>query len=279
MYCKHCGKQIADDSCFCQYCGGGVTDESLLKENDDEIPANKEFVPEESASEILIIKKSNPIQVEILEKKTDNSSSIANEMIGNLKMVGIALGIFLAYMIGFVLIHAKDAKPLEDYNHWGESCYDPTSISGPQMLLWQQHYAKNVSMAPNYKNIRKNISGYSNLKDISCANNFEPISAVDYSFIMGMNGEEALSYANREAKEKDLPQSLLEQLESAAKRDAEQDQQEINDEISGIRRNAFKEDVKKNAIYVAIISFVVMILGRYFIKVVKWVNANKTRQE
>lgn len=22
MYCKHCGKQIADDSSFCQYCGG-----------------------------------------------------------------------------------------------------------------------------------------------------------------------------------------------------------------------------------------------------------------
>lgn len=24
MYCKHCGKQIADDSAFCQYCGGKV---------------------------------------------------------------------------------------------------------------------------------------------------------------------------------------------------------------------------------------------------------------
>ncbi|MFW5573382.1 MAG: zinc-ribbon domain-containing protein [Prevotella sp.] len=24
MYCKHCGKQIADDSTFCQYCGGKV---------------------------------------------------------------------------------------------------------------------------------------------------------------------------------------------------------------------------------------------------------------
>lgn len=22
MFCKHCGKQIADDSTFCQYCGG-----------------------------------------------------------------------------------------------------------------------------------------------------------------------------------------------------------------------------------------------------------------
>lgn len=22
MYCKHCGKEIADDSKFCQHCGG-----------------------------------------------------------------------------------------------------------------------------------------------------------------------------------------------------------------------------------------------------------------
>lgn len=26
MYCKHCGKQIADDSKFCQYCGGNQED-------------------------------------------------------------------------------------------------------------------------------------------------------------------------------------------------------------------------------------------------------------
>ena len=27
MYCKHCGKQIADDSSFCQYYGEKVIDE------------------------------------------------------------------------------------------------------------------------------------------------------------------------------------------------------------------------------------------------------------
>ena len=26
MYCKHCGKQIADDSCFCKYCGKDVSE-------------------------------------------------------------------------------------------------------------------------------------------------------------------------------------------------------------------------------------------------------------
>ena len=40
---------------------------------------------------------------------------------------------------------------------------------------------------------------------------------------------------------------------------------------------AFEEDLKKNATYASIISLLVMILGRYFVKSVKWVNVNKTK--
>lgn len=31
MYCKHCGKQIADDSVFCQHCGESQTKEEPIK--------------------------------------------------------------------------------------------------------------------------------------------------------------------------------------------------------------------------------------------------------
>lgn len=52
MYCKHCGKQIADDSKFCQHCGGNLEDiittsttevasESPSKEKVVEIPTIK----------------------------------------------------------------------------------------------------------------------------------------------------------------------------------------------------------------------------------------------
>ena len=34
MYCKHCGKPIADDSSFCQYCGSKV-DSCLIQKNDN----------------------------------------------------------------------------------------------------------------------------------------------------------------------------------------------------------------------------------------------------
>lgn len=278
MYCKHCGKQIADDSSFCQYCGGKVTDESLLQESSTILPANNENNSEESTPEVIIATKgANPIQVEVSKKGKDNNSTIANEIVGNLKMAGIALCIFLVYMMGFVLIHLKDAKPLDENSYWGESCYDPATMSSSQMFHWQQHYAKKVCMAPNYKTKRNNVHGSSSdFENLVFANSFEPINAADYSLIMGMNGEEALSYANREAKEKELPQSLLEQYEEEAKKDAEQDRQSFNDEISSIRKYAYEEDLKNNAIYAAIISLLVMILGRYFVKSVKWVNANKT---
>lgn len=278
MYCKHCGKQIADDSSFCQYCGGKVTDESLLQESSTILPANNENNSEESTPEVIIATKgANPIQVEVSKKGKDNNSNIANEIVGNLKMAGIALCIFFVYMMGVVLIHSKDAKPLDENSYWGESCYDPATMSSSQMFHWQQHYAKKVCMAPNYKTKRNNVHGSSSdFENLVFANSFEPINAADYSLIMGMNGEEALSYANREAKEKELPQSLLEQYEEEAKKDAEQDRQSFNDEISSIRKYAYEEDLKNNAIYAAIISLLVMILGRYFVKSVKWVNANKT---
>ena len=91
MYCKHCGKQIADDSSFCQYCGEMVIDESLLRESSTTLPANNKNISEAGTSEVIIVtKEANPIQVEVSQKGKDNSSTIANEIVGNLKMVGIA---------------------------------------------------------------------------------------------------------------------------------------------------------------------------------------------
>lgn len=277
MYCKHCGKQIADDSYFCQYCGGKVMEEPLSQESSTVLPANSDNESEESISEVIIAtKEANLIQVEVSQKGKDNSSAIANEIVGNIKMAGIALCIFLVYMIGFVLIHSKDARTLDNNSFWGESCYDPATMSTNQMFQWQQHYAMKVCMAPNYKK-RKNVhTPSSDFENMVLATSFEPINAVDYSLIMGMNGEEALSYANIEAKKKELPQSLLDQYKEDAKKGAEQDRQSFNDEISSIRKYAYEKDLKKNATYAAIISFLVMILGRYFVKSVKWVNANKT---
>lgn len=34
MYCKHCGKQITEDSSYCQYCGGKQDDSSTFGNKD-----------------------------------------------------------------------------------------------------------------------------------------------------------------------------------------------------------------------------------------------------
>ncbi len=271
MYCKHCGKQISDDSTFCQYCGDKVDtmfiDETTERINSTSTPNTEDKSVENALEVVKSTKEESPIQVEVSRKGKNINSTIANEIVGNLKMVGIALCIFAFYMIGFMLIHSKDAKPLDENGYWGESCYDPLYMSSSKIFIWQQHYAMKIYLAPKYQRNGNNVrDNYVSLKQISAASHLAE----------GMNAEQALSYANQEAKEKGLPQSLLKQYEEEAKKDAQRDKESFNDEISRIRKYAYKDDLKKNATYAAIISLLVMILGRYIMKLFKWVDNNRT---
>ena len=144
MYCKHCGKQIADDSSFCQYCGGKVMDESLSQESNTDLPTNSENNLIENTPKVAIVTKvTNPIQVEVSLKGKNNSSAIANEIVGNLKMVGIAAIIVFIYLICFISIHTKDIKHYDYETHtsfYGESCYDPSYLTGNWKFHWEEHY-------------------------------------------------------------------------------------------------------------------------------------------
>ncbi len=45
MYCKHCGKQIADDSTFCQFCGGKLDNSSTgLKDTPCDNSFDREYI-------------------------------------------------------------------------------------------------------------------------------------------------------------------------------------------------------------------------------------------
>ncbi len=67
MYCKHCGKEIADDSKFCQHCGGILIEESQdlnsLRTTDE---TNKESTEIEPKEAIVEIKK-------LADEKTSNN--------------------------------------------------------------------------------------------------------------------------------------------------------------------------------------------------------------
>ena len=148
MYCRKCGKQIADDSLFCQYCGGKVS--TILEENGAShndctiVTANNESRLNEQNNECIIeTKKANPIQVEVSKKTSNNKSVIANEFVGNLKMIGLAFVLFSVYMLFFILRHQKDITSYDYETHisyFGESCYDPSYIEGNWKFNWEQHY-------------------------------------------------------------------------------------------------------------------------------------------
>jgi len=64
MYCKYCGKQIADDSKFCRYCGTNHVDVSLVKDNlnvSQSIETNAETV-EPSNDDVMEVASDNTEQ-------------------------------------------------------------------------------------------------------------------------------------------------------------------------------------------------------------------------
>ena len=128
MYCKHCGKEISDDSKFCRYCGGNLVEEQVeegtivSKTNETETEIVESFIDDvivvspDNAEQII---SSEPIVEEKLEGETtsiasdDNTtdrekSNKADEINSNasitdskiMKILGIASGVILWVILG-----------------------------------------------------------------------------------------------------------------------------------------------------------------------------------
>ena len=282
MYCKHCGKQIADDSTFCQHCGGKVIEVSSSEVNSGVSQANNE--QSESAQEVVVAtKEANPIQVEISKKGKDNSSTIANEIVGNLKMVGISAALFAVYMIGFMLIHQKDITQYDydtNTSYYGESCYDPSTLTGNWKFHWEQHYydllySRIYNQAPVY--------AFEQLTAKECLKEAEKLEVILRNMQKDINIQckKQPRHDPTILTHVELKASLLNdikpiEIKKEAKEAATRDVEEWNNTINNHRRWGYEKDLKKNAFYAAIISLLTMVLGRYLVKSVKWINANKT---
>ena len=253
MYCKYCGKQIADDSTFCQY-GGGKLDERTNNGEQSHIeePVDPKAETNTPAQEVVVTtKEAKPIQVEVSKKSTDNRSTIANEIVGNLKMVGVAFLLFAIHMTVFFMKHQKDIKEYDYPNssYFGESCYDPSSLSGNWKFNWEEHYYDQLYY--NYYN------------------------QVDFSF-ENPSPKQCLEQAEALEKRLKYSEEEIKFWRDQAKKDAKRDKQDWNDTINNQRKWGYQEDLKKNATYASIICLLLMVLGRYLVKLVKWVSTNKT---
>lgn len=269
MYCKKCGKQISDDSKYCKYCGILV---------DETIPANNTDIStttQKLKSEVVVESKENaPVKIEISKNTTIKESTIANEVVANLKMVGIAVILWSVYILGFMGVHSKDTKPMNENSWYGESCYDQSSLSGNWMMAWQNQYAIKVLMAPDYSKQTRTLKG---LEALSFTMNYTPLNQLDYARVLQMNKEEALDYANSIAKSKKLNKDIQERLKEEATEAAQKDKEDFWDTINSCRKNGYEDDLHNNMKWAAIIAFSITILVRYIVKFGKWVATNKSK--
>lgn len=263
MYCKNCGKIIADDSHFCKYCGTLV---DVLSEIN-----NSNRTPKSGSEIVVTTKEESPLKIEIAKKTNIKNSIIADEIIANVKMLVIAFAIWIIYIVGFYAIHQEDIKPMDENSWFGESCYDPSSLSGYWRMDWQTQYAFKVLEAPDYSRIKDHKG------DVFYSIRPNIISPYDYSYVMGMSAEKALNYANSKAKDKQLSKKEQEILKAEAIEDAKKDRESFWETIDEYRQTGFRNDLHKNMTYAAIIIISVCILGRYIIKFCKWIKHSKTK--
>ena len=110
MYCKFCGKTIADDSTFCKYCG------NMLHIN----PSHKfDTVPK--ANQVTCNEKND-------EHSEHLSTSKGGNRLGTIFLLSIAISIICT--LGYALIRNEDSQPHDDIHYWGSSVYDPGVIYG-----------------------------------------------------------------------------------------------------------------------------------------------------
>ena len=269
LFCSECGHKIKSNSKFCRFCGAKVDEDYSSNEvkNPSTLSADNSECIDKSFSSIQehTISTSKPNEVKIKSESIVKKSTVANEIVANLKMIVIALLLWTVYILGFMYYRAKDVSPLTDTNsYYGESRYDPRVMLGNWELSWEEHLAHKL----NYVSFQKDIN---NISD------FNHMNISDYLLsLSNLSPDEALAKAKRYAKVKNISDEHFAQLVQEAKDDAKRNRDSFNEEISSIRRSAYEEELHKHMLWAAIISLGLMIVGRYFILTCKWVLKNKS---
>ena len=273
MYCKHCGKEIADDSKFCQHCG----------ERQFDVESKNDVSNEKIIQIHNIARDDHSSQVKVANKGKNKNNIIANEIIGNLKMIGLAASFVAVYLLGFWLLHLKDISKY-DYktknSYFGESCYDPSVITGTWMLHWEQHYYEKLYFAL-YNHAPFFIDGIPSAEE--CLKSAKELEKEYENKVKLLDLEiNSKPKVQGNVTELDLKRERLvniynpKKLKEEAKADAVRDIEDFNWEINNYRESGFKKDLKNNALYATLISLIIFIFGRYLVKLTKWTKANRT---
>lgn len=252
MFCKHCGKEISEDAKFCQFCGGSLVDETI-KTVEQELNVAIKNVADE------------PFKIEVSKEKRDYSDVIANEITGNVKMIGLAICLFLAYMAFFYIANLKhidtyDKNSMQSY--YGASKYDG-KLMGKYTLNWEEHYFYNLKRKWEWECEFRGYGSWYNMHD----------NLVRHE---SFDREQYLNQASVYEERLELTEAEIEKEKNFAKQEAEKEIKRWNNDINHYRKIGFESDLEDHAKYAAIISLILTIVGRYLVKLFKWTSNNST---
>lgn len=224
--------EVPAESLFCPYCG----------EKQEVIPShgNDNDITTEQVNEGDSIHSSQS------SSKT-KASSVADEIMANLKMIGLAVLLCSLYIGVFWINHIDDRRPISDFRAYGSSCYDAPIMHRSYELNEEEIYKRRI--AHREECIHK------------LEKDLEKSGIYDSNFI-----DEYRSWHPSD-----------EELMNQAKEEASRNKEQMFSDIYEYRLFAAKEDFKEHLKYGILISFALTIFGRYLIKGIKWVARNKTK--
>ena len=229
MFCKKCGKEISADSVYCKFCGA-EQDVDVVEEQPQN---NTDQKPEK-------------------EEKQSVKRAFANEVVAISRLVGLAIIIWIIYMIGFVLYRSNDIKPSPELP-FGESRYDSPYMQGNYILndaeaerafseakYQEQRYLEWSGASEETSNTQKVESDFAKVKPFQFTT----------------------------ATEEQKAQWKKEQIEKG--------HNQFNEDINSYRRSGYEGELKDHLWYTILIIICSLLCFRYLYKAVKWVNRNKT---
>lgn len=182
-------------------------------------------------------------------KSKEPKNIIADEIVANTKMLGIAIILFLLSMGGWYLYRMEDMKAPEKPWEWGCSDFDEKTKWGS--------YRERYYWGDRYKEII--VEEYN-------------INSLDHFLKYG-------SFDDYEKIEKQLPEETRKEIKERAKEEIKIEEQNFLDEIKWDRENNAEKERDKVMHYCIPICLILPIGGRYLIKLFKWTSENKSSNQ
>lgn len=236
MYCNKCGKELPAESLFCPYCGEKQA--FLGNDNTFTIGSNK----------------GESIQSTQTNDKT-KANSVADEIIANLKMVGLAILLCTLYLGVFRICHINDTKHITSFSGYGTSCYDEVDMRYYE-TDWGKIYNK-IKCKKDEQILQRQI------QDQQWAKSSPEMRKKLEAIRDGAPGSELINVSDEE-------------LIRDAKKKASENLEYMISLVNDRRDSRFRDDFINHLKYSILVSLALTIFGRYLIKGIKWVAANKT---